>query len=85
MTRPDGDRRPAAQPHDDLDALFEVDHGMDDIFDAVRRDATVEDNNAPQAKEVTYGRKPNDDTNDVDEEIKITKKRAPIAKLDEKR
>lgn len=71
---------------DDLDALFEVDQGMDDIFDTVRRDQAAEKNGARALQnEVQYGRKRTDAANDVDEEIKITKKRAPIAKLDDTR
>jgi hypothetical protein len=70
---------------DGLDALFEVDRGIDDIFDAVRREAAADDDTIRAPKEVTYGRKRANGSDDGDEEIKITKKRALIAKLDEKR
>jgi hypothetical protein len=85
MARPQIERPSNGPQQDELDALFEVDHAMDDIFDAIRRDAATESEKTRDPKEVAYGRKHADNSNDVDEEIKITKKRAPIAKLDEKR
>jgi hypothetical protein len=78
--------RPEVEPpqRDDLDALFEVDHDMDDIFSAVRREKAAEANGENMRQgEVTYGKKRKEA--DDDEEIKITKKRAPIAKLDDTR
>lgn len=82
MTRPEPERMADRPPPDDLDALFEVDHDMDNIFDAVRKETMEEDDRIRIPKEVTYGKKRD---NAEDEEIKITKKRAPIAKLDDKR
>lgn len=80
MARPEAER----PPRDDLDALFEVDHDMDEIFSAVRREKAAEANGENTREgEVTYGKKRKDA--DDDEEIKITKKRAPIAKLDDTR
>jgi replication fork protection complex subunit Csm3/Swi3 len=81
--------RPEAPPPagDDLDALFEADTGMDDIFDTIRRHRAGEDDEirVPQKEVQSGSKKRNDDAGDVDEEIKITKKRAPIAKLDDTR
>jgi hypothetical protein len=79
--------RPEAPPptHDELDALFDADAGMNDIFDTVRRQRVGEDDEirVPQKDTQSGARKRNED--DGDDEIKIKKKRAPIAKLDDAR
>ena len=82
--------RPEAPPpaQDDLDALFEADTGMDDIFDTIRRQQAEEADEirVPQREAQTGGRRRDGDAGgDVDEEIQIRKKRAPIAKLDDAR
>ncbi|KIW08109.1 uncharacterized protein PV09_01046 [Verruconis gallopava] len=81
MARPDAESR----PQDDLDALFEADHTMDDIFTNIRRENPKAQNETSEAQEVTYRRRTAGEQNDVDDSIKITKKRKPIAKLDDKR
>ena len=83
MARPE-----APQPQqggDDLDALFEVDHDMDDMFSAIRREKEADASNSNKTDTVPYqSRKKADAASD--DEIKITKKkRAPIAKLDDTR
>ena len=66
---------------DDLDDLFNYDVSMDDVF---------KDSNASDAapKDQSELRRRNSDNGaglGLDEEIKITKRRQPIAKLDEAR
>ncbi|OCL07780.1 Swi3-domain-containing protein [Glonium stellatum] len=71
-------------PHDgdELDDLFNYDATMDDAFNSLDTDKTVtgrqELNNRPNANGEKEGL-------GIDEEIKIVKKRQPIAKLDETR
>ncbi|KAK4993607.1 chromosome segregation in meiosis-related protein [Elasticomyces elasticus] len=69
---------PAAN-RDELDDLFNYDAGIDDIFKNL--------NNETNPEAVNSGRKGNnaDAGLGIDEEIKITKRRAPVAKLDESR
>ncbi|KAG8626825.1 hypothetical protein KVT40_005770 [Elsinoe batatas] len=64
----------AATP-DDLDALFDTDVGLDEV----RRSATTTTANESSRTD----NRP--ETSNLDEEIVITKKRQPIAKLDEER
>ncbi|KAL8714999.1 MAG: hypothetical protein Q9220_000956 [cf. Caloplaca sp. 1 TL-2023] len=68
-------------PHDDVDDLFDYNVNMQDIF----RDADVEMElpERPQAIES----KTNNDVRGlgIDEEVKVTKKRQPVPKLDEAR
>lgn len=73
-------QRPA--PRDDLDDLFNYDASMDDAF----RD-TNNKSDIPTADQAQTRRKNAYGGADlgIDEEIKITKKRQPIAKLDEAR
>lgn len=85
MARPEVGAASGAPQPDDLDALFEVDHGMDEMFDAIRREKANKGNNTREPKEVTYGRTRPAEALGIDEEVKITKKRAPVAKLDEAR
>jgi len=72
----------AAPQPDDVDALFEVDRGIGDILDTIRNGRDTEGNNTREPKEVTYGRRGPAEALGIDEEVKITKKRAPVAKLD---
>ncbi|KAI9659793.1 MAG: chromosome segregation in meiosis- protein [Bathelium mastoideum] len=74
---------PSQQPaeRDDLDDLFNQDLSMDDVFkDTNTNDSTL--NGQPDPK-----RRNNDSGTGlgIDEEIKVTKRRQPIAKLDEAR
>lgn len=59
---------------DELDDLFNYDAGMDEVMNG---------SNTPDRTEPakTY----QDDTLNLDEEVKVTRKRAPVAKLDEER
>lgn len=60
-------------PQDDLDALFDSDVELDQIRNSANREnKDAADNDKPT-------------TSNLDEEIVITKKRQPIAKLDEER
>ncbi|TKX26345.1 chromosome segregation in meiosis protein 3 [Elsinoe australis] len=62
-----------ASPQDDLDALFDSDVELDQIRNSANREnKDAADNDKPT-------------TSNLDEEIVITKKRQPIAKLDEQR
>ena len=78
--------RPEINPpvRDALDSLFEPDESVGDMFATIRRDKEAEVDSSTRPGEVIYGKK-KDKADDVDDEIKITKKRAPIAKLDEAR
>lgn len=68
--------RAAPEPADDLDDLFNYDAGIDAVFnDADGTNNTVQTDNRVAAEPIR----------DIDEEIKITRKRQPIAKLDEPR
>ncbi|GAB7346224.1 hypothetical protein MBLNU457_4957t1 [Dothideomycetes sp. NU457] len=60
---------------DELDDLFNYDAGMDEIMNGT----SAPDHATEPTK--TY----QDDTINLDEEVKVTRKRAPIAKLDEER
>ncbi|KAF3481013.1 chromosome segregation in meiosis protein 3 [Arthroderma uncinatum] len=66
--------------NDDVDDLFDYDAGLDDILREVeqktRKTADSASNNPT---------KPDGDILGIDDEIKVTKKRAPIVKLDETR
>ncbi|MCJ1281224.1 chromosome segregation in meiosis- protein [Xylographa opegraphella] len=65
-------------PGDDLDDLFNYDVETDDVFRDYNpaMDAPVQSTTPPQPKATDLG---------IDEEIQVTKKRKPIAKLDETR
>ncbi|KAL8830041.1 MAG: hypothetical protein Q9191_001658 [Dirinaria sp. TL-2023a] len=71
-------QQPTASPADELDEIFNYD--VDDVFRDVNMDmgAPARDNNETQAASNTNG-----DVLGIDEQIKVTKKRAPIPKLDE--
>lgn len=64
----------------DTDDLFDYDGGLDDIH----REAAENIKKASEDNTKSHS-KPGDAGLGIDEEIKITKKRAPIAKLDEAR
>ncbi|KAK2852167.1 hypothetical protein FQN49_005305 [Arthroderma sp. PD_2] len=70
-----------AAPNEDVDDLFDYDAGLDDILQEVEQktrkaaDSTTDNNQT----------KPDGNSLGIDDEIKVTKKRAPIAKLDETR
>ena len=70
------------QTGDDLDDLYNYDIDADDAFRDFDADLTV-----PKSKETS--KKPNagtvDDVLGIKGEVKVAKKRAPVAKLDEAR
>jgi len=66
---------PSSHAPDELDDLFNYDAGMDEVMNG----SSAPDRTTEPAK--TY----QDDTTNLDEEVKVTRKRAPIAKLDEER
>ncbi|KAL4793771.1 replication fork protection component Swi3-domain-containing protein [Aspergillus venezuelensis] len=70
----------AARPNDFVDDLFDYDVGLDGILQEINTNS----NNVPTSKQSA----PPDNTGVVlglDEEVKVTKKRQPVAKLDENR
>jgi len=75
-------RKASPAAHDDLEDLFEYDPGMDNVFREDNTGRTEATQERPQT---------NLFTNDagaglgIDHEIKIAKKRQPVAKLDEAR
>lgn len=78
-------RRPSAPPGDELDDIFNYAANMDDVFrdvDTNMRPSAREDNPS-QARNTSHTN--NADSLGIDEQIKVTKKRAPIPKLDEGR
>jgi len=68
---------------DDLDALFEIDPSMDEIFHTNSPSAGNNNTHDPVRHNDASTRR--FDAQGIDEEIKITKKRAPVAKLDDTR
>lgn len=66
--------RPTVE-RDDLDDIFNYDAGINATFDQLRDDAN--NNNTTQDQ--------HDVPVNIDEEVKVTKKRKPVAKLDEER
>ena len=67
---------------DDLDDLFNLDEPIDGAFrDANNRSDAPTENQAHSRRRSTDGRA----NLGIDEEIKITKRRQPVAKLDEAR
>lgn len=66
-----------AQP-DELDDLFNYDPGMDDVF---KEASGATEDTTTSTKDIANG----PTGLGIDEEVKITKKRQPIAKLDETR
>lgn len=75
-------QRPSAPPGDELDEIFNYDANMDDVFRDVDTNmrAPASDSSNTQGRDTTGG-----DVLGIDEQIKVTKKRAPIPKLDEGR
>ncbi|KAF2425252.1 Swi3-domain-containing protein [Tothia fuscella] len=67
---------------DDLDALFDVEPGMDDPFDAVHDNFNSDGNNTREPiREPSVSARRTEGLG-LDEEVKIVKKRQPVAKLD---
>lgn len=60
-------------PADDLDDLFNYDAGIEETF------------NQREQQSVRPAGDDNNEATGLDEEVKITKKRRPVAKLDEER
>lgn len=71
----------AAPPHDDLDDLFNYDADLGDVFGEVDTNMDVPVTKTSSSKAA----KENSTNLGIDEEIKITKKRRPVVKLDEER
>lgn len=67
--------RPTVERDDDLDDIFNYDAGINATFDQQQDDAN--NNNTTQDQ--------HDVPVNIDEEVKVTKKRKPVAKLDEDR
>jgi replication fork protection complex subunit Csm3/Swi3 len=59
-----------------VDDIFNYDAGIDATFNQPTRDWNVQDDTLQQQQHVPV---------DIDQEIKVTKKRKPVAKLDETR
>ena len=68
-----------ASPSNHVDDLFDYDVGLDEILQDV---STVSNTNAPKQPSVPDGP---DLRLGLDEEVKVSKKRQPVAKLDESR
>lgn len=75
----DANTGPANPPGDDVGDLFDYDVPLDDILRDVPGPTTTNNSNTTQ--------KPSGDGSGLglDEEVKVTKSRAPVAKLDENR
>lgn len=67
-------------PRDDLDALFEVDSSMDELLNS-----NSAGNNTREPDRDNNGSTRHSEAQAIDEEIKITKKRQPVAKLNDTR
>ena len=68
-----------ASPSNHVDDLFDYDVGLDEILQDV---STASNKNAPKQPSVPDGP---DLRLGLDEEVKVSKKRQPVAKLDESR
>lgn len=68
-----------ASPSNHVDDLFDYDVGLDEILQDV---STASNTNAPKQPSVPDGP---DLGLGLDEEVKVSKKRQPVAKLDESR
>lgn len=76
--------RPDIQPtveRDDLDDIFNYDAGIDATFNQPARNRSAQDD----ANNNDTNRQQHDVPENIDEEVKVTKKRKPVAKLDEER
>lgn len=67
--------RPTVERDDDLDDIFNYDAGINATFNQQQEDANNNDTVQDQ----------HDVPVNIDEEVKVTKKRKPVAKLDEER
>ena len=85
MARSELEKSLGPPQQDDLDALFEVDTTMDDIFDSIRRGTDIDGNNTRLPNTETHGTSRPAEGLGIDEEVKIVKKRQPVAKLDDAR
>ena len=74
------DVRPTVE-RDDLDDIFNYDAGIDATFNQPDQDWNAQNNQ----DDSNANQRPQDQKGDIDEEIKVTKKRKPVAKLDEER
>lgn len=72
----------ASPPGDDLDNLLDEDMTLDDIFKDVDTDMRA---SKPSSFPVRSKEKNHNDILGIDEAVKVEKKRAPIAKLDQER
>jgi hypothetical protein len=67
-------------PRDDFDALFEIDPDLDEVFNS-----NSAGNNTREPNQDDNGSTRRSEAQAIDEEIKITKKRQPVAKLNDTR
>lgn len=73
--------RPPVGDTEDLDNLFNYDAGIDDFL----KDFDREKDSSPSGPKITEIASGDSANLGIDEEIKITRKRQPVAKLDESR
>ena len=66
---------------DDLDDIFNYDAGIDATFNQPAQNWNAQDD----ANNNDSSRQQHDVPENIDEEVKVTKKRKPVAKLDEER
>jgi len=69
---------PRAGPADEIDDLFNYDAGLDETFNNSNQQPDTQTNHRGQASAHE-----NANEQDHDQEVKVRKKRAPVAKLDE--
>jgi replication fork protection complex subunit Csm3/Swi3 len=74
--------QPGADQRDDLDALFDIDPGMDELFEQLHENRSTDGNNTRKPIREGSVAARRDEGLGLDEEVKITKKRQPVAKLD---
>jgi replication fork protection complex subunit Csm3/Swi3 len=72
--------RPTVE-RDDLDDIFNYDAGINATFNQPGQNWSAQDG----ANDTNTGRLQQDVPENIDEEVKVTKKRKPVAKLDEER
>lgn len=72
--------RPTVE-RDDLDDIFNYDAGIDATFNQPGQNWSAQDD----TNDTNTNRLQQDVPENIDEEVKVTKKRKPVAKLDEER
>jgi replication fork protection complex subunit Csm3/Swi3 len=79
MARPEFITPSGGPPHDELEALFDAD---EDILDTIRDSRDTASNNTHEPFRESTGNVRRSEALGIDEEVTITKKRQPVAKLD---